>query len=409
VPTIAMMIGVFMSVLCSSECNAVVNPCPIAADLWVLAGQSNMQGYAVLREQAKPDRRIMMLNMDNKWMVAQEPVHRLYEAAAPIHRTLIVAGSSPAEYNKLKAQSQLLAVGGVGPGLFFAQHLVNNGVTGVGLIPSAHGGTSMDQWSPALKEKGDDSLYGAMINRIKSVGGKIKGVLWYQGESDTDEKMSLVYEQKMLDFIDSLRRDVNDPQLPILIVQIGRYVCNDLPASKGIAMEQVRESQRHIMSLRSNVYMVTGIDLPLDDVVHISFEGQKRLGNRLAEVALTKVYGKTGHADCIDVDSIKVFENSKSASYLKVRFKGVSGKLLSLGRPADFDLSTPPPADGYIIPYRTDFDQNDPATLIIYLQKAPIKQTKLLYGLGNNPYINIVDEKDMTIPAFGPIELPAAK
>jgi sialate O-acetylesterase len=35
-----------------------------------------------------------------------------------------------------------------------------------------------------LKQKGGDSLYGAMIRRFELIGGKVAGVLWYQGESD---------------------------------------------------------------------------------------------------------------------------------------------------------------------------------------------------------------------------------
>jgi sialate O-acetylesterase len=398
--------AVCILVLCLSMCDAATNPCPISADLWILAGQSNMQGYAVMREQAKLDRRIMMLNMDNQWMVAQEPVHRVWEAKAPIHRKMSLAvGYTEEQILKFEEESKTHPVGGVCPGLFFAQHLVANGIDAVGLIPSAHGGTSMNQWDPNLKDQGDDSLYGAMINRIKLAGGKVKGLLWYQGESDTDGIAGL-YEKKMLNFIDCLRKDVNDPNLPIILVQLGRYCANNQPDSKGKDMEKVRDVQRRLPMLRSNVYTVVALDLPLDDVVHISFEGQKALGRRMAEIALSYVYNKPNHGRQISLESVEILNTPSPV--IKLRFNGVSGKLLAAGRPADFELRVAPTDDAYVVSYRTEFDVNDPQTIIVRLQKPATETAKLVYGSGLNPYVNIVDEAGMAVPAFGPIDLPSA-
>jgi sialate O-acetylesterase len=396
----------------------VTHPCPIDADIWLLGGQSNMQGYAPLNEQAKPNPNIMMFNMDNKWMVAQEPVHRIFEAAAPVHKqmALVAANFTQEQVEQFEKQTKTEPVGGVGPGLFFAQHLIGNGVKALGLIPCAHGGTSIEHWSPAHKDQGDNSLYGTMLNRVRMVGGKIKGLLWYQGESDTDNNTSLEFEQKTLNFIDSLRRDTNIPDLPVIQVQIGRFRCNDLPPQKGIELERVREAQRRIISLRKNVYMVTAIDQPLSDIVHVSFDGQKVLGKRMAEIALTYVYKKSGHATHIDLESVEVFNGTASNdscfrpnNYLKIRFTGVNGKLNFFGRPADFNMRTPIPADPYIIPYLTELDPNDGSILIVRFHTANTPQTKLIYGSGPDPYMNILDEKGMCVPAFGPIEIPMKK
>jgi len=398
------LLGVFCSFMLNLSLSAVENKCPIKADLWVLAGQSNMQGYAVLRQHPKPDKRIMMLNMDDRWMIAQEPVHRVWEAKAPVHRKLNIAlGYTEEQIRKFEEETKINPVGGIGPGLFFAQHLVKNGIKAVGLIPSAHGGTSMNQWDPNLKSQGDDSLYGAMLNRIQRAGGKIKGLLWYQGESDSDGTAG-EYQKKMLNFIDSLRKDVNDENLPIILVQLGRYCANNQPDSKALQMEQVRDVQRRLPLLRKNVYAVTAIDLPLDDVIHISYDGQKILGTRLAEIALTYVYNKPNHGKQINLESIEVFD--VPSPYIKLRYNGITGRLLSQGRPADFELRIASNDDPYIVPYRTDFDVNEPCSIIIRVQKPLTASAKLVYGGGLNPYANIIDEAGMAIPAFGPIELP---
>lgn len=387
----------------SLSATAASHPCPVEADLWVLAGQSNMEGCAVTREQPEPNECIWMFNMDDTWMRAQHPVHRLYEAAAPIHMKLIEAFGYDAEKYK-QARATGHPARGTGPGLFFAQHLVANGIKTVGLIPSAHGGSSMDQWDPALKDKGDDSLYGAMMNRITKIGGNIKGLIWYQGESDTDGGASQQYEQKMLNFIDAVRQDTGLSDLPMVYVQIGRYVASGLPASKGIEMQRIREAQRRIMSKRKNVYMVSAIDLSLDDVIHISFEGQQRLGKRIAEIALSQVYQKSSHAHPIDLESIQVAHDA-SPAYIKVRFSGVDGKLSCSGRCADFELVTADSDELYLVTFRTDLDPTDPAAVILTLQQQIKETTQLIYGGGANPYCNIVDEKDIPLPAFGPVNV----
>ena len=375
----------------------VKHPCPIEADIWVLAGQSNMQGAGKLHEQFHPNPSIMMFNMDNTWQVAQHPLHRLYESLAPVHRN--INKRSPDEWEKMREQSKQSAIGGVCPGLFFAHHLQTNGIKNIGLIPSAHGGTSMNQWDPEKKDLGDESLYGAMINRIEMTGGNIKGLLWYQGESDAGDPEA--YENKMLKFIDAIRKDTRQPDLPIIFVQINRFYLVKTSEAHKRGWEKVKESQRRIMSLRNNVYMVSSVDLMLDDLVHISYEGQKRLGRRMAEVALTKVYMQDGHANPIDVESIEYLEDQLT---VKVRFSGVSGNLQSQGRIADIKITTTnPETDNYTVAYRADLDPEDPGAVLVRIQKPLTDSEYISYGLGMTAYCNLIDEADMAVPAFGPL------
>ena len=68
-------------------------------------------------------------------------------------------------------------------------------VTGIpqGIIACADGGTSMQQWDPARKSEGGKSLYGATLRRVQKNGGKVAGVIWYQGESDADPTNAPLY------------------------------------------------------------------------------------------------------------------------------------------------------------------------------------------------------------------------
>ncbi len=93
--------------------------------------------------------------------------------------------------------------GGVGPDLFFAKQIVRATGRKVALVPCALGATSMAEWSPALKSKGGASLYGSMLERIAMVSGKVKGLLWYQGEGETGPGLQEPFEKTWLNFVDS--------------------------------------------------------------------------------------------------------------------------------------------------------------------------------------------------------------
>ena len=147
-------------------------------DLWVLAGQSNMEGVGDLIDVTPPNPRVMLLGMDGHWGMAEEPLHWLVDSPDPVH------SGNPADSATRSAHVHKNRPKGAGLGLPFA--VAHGRITGVpvGLVACAHGGTSMEQWNPSKKEQGGHSLYGSMLRQVKAAGGKVKGVLWYQGESD---------------------------------------------------------------------------------------------------------------------------------------------------------------------------------------------------------------------------------
>ena len=274
--------------------------------------------------------------------------------------------------------------------------------------------------NPAVK----GSNYEAMFRRIAMVGGKIKGLIWYQGESDAmTPGAEDVYEAALLQLFDSVRKDTGLPALPILCVQLARFVWN-YEAGHAHAFEKIRDIQRRVSTLRPNVHAVSALDLPLEDPAHVSFEGQQRLGRRLAELALSHVYGQADHGKTIDVKSIEVVQPEKRRPMVRIRFSGVSGKLSAPGLPTGFELRTDLPrvepkgpsaeAPMHIV-YRVDFDPTDSASIILGIcdnalinsggaKFHPLDEPfSIVYGPGMSPYVNIVDEKDIPIPAFGPV------
>ncbi len=398
---------ILLSVLAAPVASVeATHPYPggVDADLWILAGQSNMVGAQPVTVPVATDPRVMSFTLDGEWVVAQHPLHRVFEATAPVYRNFFKL--TPEQWAAGREGSKAGATGvGAGPGLDFAKGVAEALNRPIGLIPCALGATSMNDWDPALLDRGEESLYGNLIHRARQVGGRIRGVLWYQGEADVSNAEAVaVYEAKMLNLIDRLRADLNAPELPFIFVQVSRYVyAEDLNAT----WERGREIQRGLPGKRPQVYMVPAIDLPLSDLIHVSAEGQRRLGQRMAEVALTCVYKQSGHATPIDFASAEVMPTiSPYQQPVRVRFSGVNGRLVANGRLWGFETravegnTKPLPK-----PWAVELDPDNTDCVIVWLN-APLEEpVDLYYGAGMNPYANLVDEKDMAVPASGPVRI----
>jgi sialate O-acetylesterase len=116
-------------------------------DVWILAGQSNMQGVGNMEDAPKPHPLIRAFYMRDEWGLAEEPLHFLAEAVDSFHND----GNrvTRAQANRLRRE----AIKGVCPGIFFGREMIARTKVPQGLVLCAHGGTSMAQWSPDLKER----------------------------------------------------------------------------------------------------------------------------------------------------------------------------------------------------------------------------------------------------------------
>ena len=174
----------------------------------------------------------------------------------------------------------------------------------------------MEQWNPSKKGEGGNSLYGSMIRQVQLAGGKVKGVLWYQGESDAiGGEAWKVYPQVFADFIAAVRSDFGQPELPFYFVQIGRFVTGGDP--KG--WNAVQDAQRRLPERVPNTAVVSVIDLELDDAIHVGTQGLKRTGQRLARIAQRELFGQIG-ATTPTLDRVARGPNNT----LVVKFKGVN-------------------------------------------------------------------------------------
>jgi type 1 glutamine amidotransferase len=409
--------------------NGRVGPI-FVGDLWVLAGQSNMEGVGDLIDVTPPHQQVMMLGMDGKWSQAEEPLHWLVDSPDPVH-----SGDAKTRAER-SAQTHKGRRRGAGLGLPFAAAMVDATGVPIGLVACAHGGTSMEQWNPAKKGEGGNSLYGSMLRQFQLAGGKVKGVLWYQGESDAGGDAWKSYSQVFSHFITAVRGDFGQPELPFYFVQIGRFVRAGDPKP----WNAVQEAQRLIPERVPNTAVISVIDLELDDAIHVGTQGLKRAGQRLARIAERELFGQVGA-------TTPTFERvtKGSPNTLVVKIKGVNmatpgpyrgrpmtgtmggmpgaGGLattmnpvspFSLGESAGIGLKPDRHIAGFSI--RKDDGAEIPMifeacvgkardTVVLKLVGPPPPNSALWYGYGLDPYCNLIDGMDMAVPVFGPIPL----
>ncbi len=379
----------------------------LVGDLWVLAGQSNMAGSAPIKERLAPDPLVNMLGMDGVWAPGVPPTHRTVESDARIIKDLLLGrGGMKSEEQIAEAARQSRAgeypSGGAGCETFFASWLARETGIPQGLIPTAFGGTSLDEWSPDLMSKGDASLYGNMIRSITRAGGHARGMLWYQGEADAcsgDPKVYDTYYDRFKIFAECTRRDSNNPDMVFITAQLGRTVI--LPPELEAHWDGLREQQRRLAAEVPGVHTVPAADLALSDGIHVGWDGHKILGVRMARVALPHVTGD-GDRPGIDLASVR-FANAEH-TVINVDFNYVAGRLQSCGLPRGFTLALPDqPARDLFFDVR--FDADHPNRVVLSRGTVIDPAARLSYGQGLNPVLNITDSDDMAPCCFGPVPI----
>jgi hypothetical protein len=268
-------------------------------------------------------------------------------------------------------------------------------------MPCAHGGTSLDQWSYTLKDQGGHSLYGAMLVRAERCGAPIRGLLWYQGESDAFGEHADTYGERLAEWIAAARADLGQPDLPVIVVQLGCLVATGWGTEKD--WDLVREALADLPDQVPHTAVVAAVDLGLEDLIHIHSRGLVRLGRRMARQALRLT-------DRTDLPAgprperleLRTAPNGLPAVYLHC--SGMTGAWTAENL-FGFSVHT---ADGQPHPElmiaNASPDPEDPAVLRILLTpvEASLEGAHLAYGAGFAPCCNAVDESDMGLCSFLP-------
>ncbi|KAI7862094.1 SGNH hydrolase-type esterase domain-containing protein [Spinellus fusiger] len=345
-------------------------------DVWVMAGQSNMRGHGFLahpftKEPFTPASlpQVHLFGSDETWSVAKEPTHQLAVSLRRVHHTLPDPTVRDPFLNTLRGASL---------GVAFGNAYYDTIKVPVGLIASAHGGVTLQQWSPFLEDKEhQDTLFGAMVGRIQSAGDRIAGILWYQGESEAVVKVEPNYYSSSLSNLIKMSRSCFGLSLPFVVAQIGRWT----GTSSFSSWDRIREEQASMVEYE-RVQVVASIDCSMDDYVHLSAKGLCQVGKRMAVGAIALVQSIPGSVSprvhsvvCQSIDrqhSLLVSFDPPDVQWQAL--EQVYGFILSEGEIVRADI------EGYSVRvYVTEYT-------MLHIQK---NQVYLYYGHGENPICNM--------------------
>lgn len=138
-------------------------------------------------------------------------------------------------------------------------------------------------WHPYYDAWAPSALYNGMIAPLTRFA--IRGVIWYQGESNTAPDQAFLYLRLFQTMIQDWRRSWGEGDFPFLFVQIANFISE---ASE--RWPEVRDAQRQALALR-NTGMAVSIDIGNPTDVHP--RNKQDVGLRLALAARAISYGET--------------------------------------------------------------------------------------------------------------------
>lgn len=384
----------------------------LVGEVWVGSGQSNM-AWTVARSN----------NAEREIAQSANPSIRLFQAeraVADTPRDEIKGAWAVCGPESVKDFSAV--------GYFFAREIQRARRVPVGLIHSSWGGTSAQAWTsrPALEadpllmpyldrwqqvlerypfakaryekqlaEWKPDSgtpqprppagpghqgtpggLYNAMIAPLTRYA--IRGVIWYQGESNAGEAEAYNYRRLFRTLIEDWRQAWGLGDFPFLFVQLANF------ETKGL-WPVLRESQTHTLSLR-NTGMAVAIDI--GDSKDIHPRNKQEVGRRLALAARRVAYGED------IVYSGPIFRHlSYEDGQLHVWFDHAAGLRARDGKLTGFEVAGD---DGVYYPAEAQIK----GEAVMLTSLFVVRPLSVRYGWANDPACNLVNGAGLPASPF---------
>ena len=191
------------------------------------------------------------------------------------------------------------------------------GPTTINSRPGRGGGPMRD---PALDQHQPTVLFNGEIHPV--IPYAMRGVIWYQGESIVGGKAGVaLYPHVMETLVTTWRRLWGEGDFPFYFVQ--------LPPLRNVSNNPgVREAQAKLLSLPNTGMVVT---LDVGDPKNVHPKNKAPVGQRLADIALAKTYGRKMEYSGPVYQSMKV-----EGSSIRVSFSHTGGGLVAKGGPLNW-------------------------------------------------------------------------
>ncbi|WP_231490892.1 sialate O-acetylesterase [Pedobacter sp. Leaf170] len=306
----------------------------LIGEVWFCGGQSNMElpmkGY-----KGQPN-----IGSNEAILKSKNPNIRLYT----VPRSSITEKKDNSKASEWKLSEPEVVANFSATAYYYGKLLHEILDVPVGIINDSFSGSSIEAWmSPedlkpfpeikipsktdSIKEvsRTPTTLYNGMLYPV--IGYGIKGVIWYQGESNYERPDQ--YENLFPAMVSSWRKNWDIGEFPFYYAQIAPYNYAQLaPFHKGGKYNSafLRDAQRKSLSKIPNAGMAVLMDIGEENMIHPS--RKKEGAERLAYLALSEIYGVKGfNAKSPLYESLTIDKNTAV-----VKFKDVANGLTSFSK-----------------------------------------------------------------------------
>ena len=349
----------------------------LIGEVWLGSGQSNMDfplagarnGNEVVAKAAYPQIRLLHVAKVQKPQPSQDIV--LWSPKQTKKGPLVIDPSAPA----WQACSPQSARSFSAPLYFFGERLFKELQVPIGLIDDSWSGSGIDPWI-VLDGKGG-GMYNGMIAPVKPF--TIRGVIWYQGETNALRQIGMKYYEKMQALIGGWRQAWGY-QFPFYFVQIAPFVGTEKVHYPEGALTSLWEAQVAGLKIPGTGMVV--VTDKVHDLKNIHPINKLEVGNRLALWALAKDYGKRDVVYSGPLYKSMVVEGSK----IGLSFAHVDGGLKSRdGKPlSEFEVAG---ADGKFVPAVANIDGGT----VVVQAKEVAAPTQVCFAWRNNANPNLAN------------------
>ena len=234
-------------------------------------------------------------------------------------------------------------------------------------------------WHPQLESWGPGMLWNGMIAPLTPF--PIRGVIWYQGESNSSPDRAPLYKQVFSTMIEDWRHEWGVGDFPFLFVQISNF-----KSGPGESWAVLRQQQLKTLALRNTAMAVT-IDIGNPDDVHP--KDKLDVGHRLALAARAIEYGED-----INYSGPIFRQATPEGNAIRVWFDHhAKGLVAKGGALTGFEVAG---ADGKFQPATATIDGNE----VIAKSDAVPEPRSVRYGWANSPQCNLFNGEGLPASPF---------
>jgi len=233
-------------------------------------------------------------------------------------------------------------------------------------------------WHPPLASWGPGLLYNGMIAPLTPM--PIRGVIWYQGESNSALERVSLYDRIMRTLIEDWRQQWGVGSFPFLYVQIANF--KSTPKED---WADLREQQVKTLGLADTAMAVT-IDIGNPDDVHPT--DKVDVGRRLARAARALSYGEK-----VEYSGPMLRQATPEGTAIRVWFDHAKGLNATGGAVTGLEVAGP---DGQFSPAggRVEGDT------VVVSSPAVAAPVYVRYGWANSPECNLKNGEELPASPF---------